>query len=291
MIRKIVSSFLFPVVRMLRLKFKILVLSLRNRFSIRSVQGDIPVILSVTSHGFRIQRLWLTLESVAFAQDRPERVIVWLDESLQLVGLPHSLKRLAKRGIEFRFVKDVGPHQKYYYAVDEALRTDRPLVTMDDDCIYPNWWLQTLYKEFLTMPNCINCYRARLLSFNQTGKLVPYNDWPYCNFSIPAANVFFTGVSGVIYPVTFLQSVADHGDRFKEVCPKADDIWLNYIAAKMVYPARQIYDISWDFPTVPMTQHMALWTENSKGGNDIQINMTYDLQTLKLIRESNYFNK
>lgn len=66
-----------------RLRITLLYLTIRNRFSRATALGDVPVILTLTSYGMRVTRLWITLESIARGNARPQRFIVWLNESLK----------------------------------------------------------------------------------------------------------------------------------------------------------------------------------------------------------------
>ena len=100
----------------------------------------------------------------------------------------------------------------------------------------------------------------------------------------PDPLAFLTGVSGVIYPVAFLQILRQAGDAFRETCPKADDVWINYHAAKAGFPVRQASDKPQRFADVPGTQETALWRSNVDGGNDRQILRTYDPETLSRLR-------
>ena len=250
-----------------------------NRISRKTILGSGDVIVSLTTHGDRIDQVYLTLESISRGRVRARRVTLWLDTSFRN-RIPSSLERLQKRGLEIFFVDDVGPHQKFFYAKELALSDGVPLVTIDDDCLYWSWWLERLIDGARKTPDNIVCYRARRLLFDGPGSLKKYNVWPLVDSSDPSPDVFITGVSGVIYPTDFLQELSVAGDNFKNVCPKADDVWLNYIASKSRKLARQLEHGSWDFPVVPKTQNMALWAGNSDGGNDVQLNCTYDADTL-----------
>ena len=42
---------------------------------------------------------------------------------------------------------------------------------------------------------------------------------------------FATGVSGVFYPMAMLRALAARGTEFMSRCPRADDIWLHWVAA------------------------------------------------------------
>lgn len=252
-------------------------------FSRRPAAGETPVIISVTTHGPRLAKLWVTLECVAGGEARPQRIIVWLDRELEGRTLPSSLLRLKARGVELRFVEDLGPHKKYYYAALEFGGGDLPLVTIDDDVVYPRWWLRVLFAAHRERPDIIHCFRARRLTFSDDGSLAPYPRWPFLTASGPSPCVFSVGVSGVLYPVHFVRLVANESESkpFLRSCPRADDIWLNYLAAKHRVHVAQVLPATQFFPSVIGTQENGLWANNATGGNDQQIRATYDAPTLR----------
>lgn len=274
---------IYSVCDTVRLRALMLWLALRNRVSSRSAIGDSPVVVSLTTHGRRVRCVWYTIESIARGQIRPSRIIVWLDVSLANIPLSPELMRLRDRGVEFKFVEDIGPHQKYYYAIEEALSGRAALATIDDDTIYWSWWLKELVAAQSATPDAIVCYRARTFSFQEDGQPAPYADWPLFLGDEAAPTVFFTGVSGVLYPLGFLTELQSLGTTFKAVCPRADDIWLNFVATQTGTAARQVFKEPFGFPEVPDTQDIALWTNNAAGGNDAQIRTTYDPKTLAKI--------
>ena len=50
---------------------------------------------------------------------------------------PESLRRLERRGLEVRLTQNYGPHTKYYPSLADAIADGLPLVTADDDILYP----------------------------------------------------------------------------------------------------------------------------------------------------------
>ncbi len=250
----------------------------------RSVIGTAPVVLSLTTHGHRLETVWGTLESIANGELKPNRTLLFLDEKFSRDQLPKSLKEFEARGLELFFVRDLGPHTKYFYAVPKALAADKPLVTIDDDVIYPTWWLARLHQAHEGNGDVINCYRARDMKFDYSGNLLRYRDWPMTASTEPRYSVFFTGVSGVIYPVAFLRVLDKAGEGFLDGCPKSDDIWLNFVAARTGFRVRQIAADAQEFPTMPGTQDLALARQNLTGGNYRQLLATYDAPTLARVR-------
>lgn len=269
-----------------RLKFKLACLHLSNLFSPISATGQAQFIVSLTSHGSRVDSLWIPLECIALGRLRPQRIIVWLNSDLKYVRLNSRLLRLRRRGVEFKYAPDLGPHTKYYYSLQECLASDLPLVTIDDDCIYWGWFLQRLSKASHQSPNSIIGYRVRRMRLSESESILPYHMWGFASDTHDHPLNFVTGVSGAFYPLSFVKILASYGTGFIKTCLKADDVWLNYIAARAGYPVRQLYSGPWDFPLIEGSQVKSLWSSNKIGGNDSQITSTYDQNTLEALKRA-----
>jgi hypothetical protein len=100
-------------------------------------------------------------------------------------------------------------------------------VTADDDIYYPQNWLELLYQSYLREPQFVHCHRARRITFQETGEIDSYNNWPQC-ISTGEASVlnFLTGVGGVLYPPGSLYQDVLKSDLFMRLCPTADDVWF-----------------------------------------------------------------
>lgn len=77
-----------------------------------AVAPDGPVV-SLTTHGKRIDSVYLTLESIARRSVLPSRIILWLDDLATFRNRPSSLRRLKDRGVEVQLAANYGPHTKY----------------------------------------------------------------------------------------------------------------------------------------------------------------------------------
>jgi len=248
-----------------------------------SVLGDGPVV-TLTTHGRRIHSVHLTIESIASGTLKPSRLILFVDEPQVMHTLPLALKRLCERGLEVQLSENFGPHTKYYPYVAGETSFAHALVTADDDILYPRYWLRALQRAHAAQPQLIHCFRAHLPLRSPDGTLAPYATWIPCETRTAAPHLFATGVSGVIYPPSFLSYLKKAGTSFRSCCPKADDIWLHVMALRHSYAIHQITRLPRHFPTVPDTQSMGLVHTNATGGgNDAQISATYtppDLQRL-----------
>lgn len=258
---------------------------LRNTTSRQSVVGTLPVSVSLTSYGERLRTVALAIESIAAGKSLPSRLILWLDHDAELPDgkLPKSLQRLQRRGLEICVAPNVGPHGKYFGYVNSLPRHEVPLVTSDDDIMYPRRWLASLYDAYLRHPQEIHCHWAKRITAPH-GLIDHYEHWPVATDTAPSQANFALGVSGVIYPPAMLSELARRGNAFTDFCPKADDIWLHWTALQAGIKIRQIQAKAHHFPLIPGTQGNSLLQSNvDDGGNNSSVQGLYsegDILTL-----------
>lgn len=261
-------------------------LPLVNRFRRSPVTQQGGPVVSLTTHGKRIAKVYIAIESIARGSIRPSRLILWIDDEALLNNLPISIRRLQKRGLEVRRSKNYGPHKKYYSYVESHEGFDTPLVTADDDFIYPRYWLKKLIEANQEYPETVNSFWAHEIAMNETG-IANYAEWKQCNNTRPRfRNSIHSGI-GTIYPPSFLMVLKQAGTAFEACCPKADDIWLHVQALRSGYRVRMILPRLpyFSFRGVPGTQHTALCHVNvDADGNDRQISATYTDADIHLLR-------
>lgn len=256
---------------------------LRNRVGRGAVVGHGDVVVSLTTHGARLSSVAFTIESIARGSSRPRRLILWLDDPAAFASLPDSLRRLQCRGLDVRLTENYGPHTKYFPALETALADQLPMVTADDDIIYPRRWLSTLLTAGREHGDAVNCYRAYVVKVAE-GALAPYATWPMCRTSEPSPSHFATGVAGVWYPIPMLQQLSSQGSEFMRWCPRADDIWLHWTALRAGIAIRQVSRTPQHFPYIPGTQIDTLMSVNVQNGdNDVRIAELYDQSDVLLL--------
>lgn len=244
--------------------------------------GDGPVV-SLTTYGQRTQWCYLVLESIARGSLTPSRTILWLDEERVFRAPPRALRRLVRRGLEIRLAENFGPHTKYFPYIESTTEFTGPLVTADDDTVYPRSWLARLVAEHEATPDQIVCYRARRITF-EGDRMTPYAEWDFSYAAEPSWLNFLTAVSGVIHPRAMLELLKERGRAFVELCPTADDVWMHNTAIRAGIRIRVIDGMSRTFPLIDETQGEALWFTNlTGGGNDQQIAATYSADDVRAI--------
>jgi hypothetical protein len=276
--------------RRFRLFVKVLYLQIRNLAVRTPCAGHLPVVVCLTTYGRRARWCHLTIESIAAGTARPQRLILWVDE-VELVRRPtRPIKRLQRRGLEVLPTPDWGPHKKYYPYVQSRTSHHVPLATADDDVIYPRWWLETLFDAGRGAKE-VTCFRAHVMRIG-AGAILPYTDWHECRTSEPSYRHVATGVSGVLYPESFLNRLRIAGDEFVKASPTADDLWLHASALRSGYRTRQVSGRPWLFDVLPINQgKRSLWYTNvARGGNDRQIARMYGPQDLARLRADELYN-
>lgn len=256
-----------------------------NRWSRRPVTGEVPVIVSLTTYGARSTVVHLAVESILAGGAKPKRFILWIDDESILDNLPPGLRRLQSRGLEILLSSNYGPHTKYFPTLPIALGESSPLVIADDDVLYPKNWLSDLVSRHKVDTNIVVCHRAHRITV-QGGAFSPYSEWPQVNDTRPSFNVFATGVSGVLYPVSLLAELSKQGERFLEVSPSADDVWLNAVAIGSGHRTAQVASQSKTYPVIPGTQKTALSRTNvGLNENDRQVQRAYSPELMRIVAE------
>jgi hypothetical protein len=274
-------AFAVNTVRKIPIYLSIFRLRLRNRYSRASITGEGGPTVSLTTHGLRLKNVFLAIESIARGSLKPSRLMLYLDVEEHVLHPLKTLQRLQRRGLE-----NLGPHTKIQPWIANAPSFSVPHVVVDDDILYPRWWLERLSMCAASDSVSIHAYRThRMVAADDGMSLTAYDTWPP-GLGKPSNLHFATGCSGIMLPPAFLQIMRDVGQGFRETCPRADDIWLTYLAIEHRIPISQVDQKSLHFDVIPGTQVTSLNASNVfEGQNDQQIKSTFQPSTLERIVE------
>jgi hypothetical protein len=231
-----------------------------------------PILLSITSIPERIELLLAHFDWYRSQAVKPERAVIWLDETVfsaadgaalhQRYGLPAEVTVCVR--------PDLGPQTKLLHALREY--GDRPIVTADDDIIYPADWFAGLAAAYTRAPQHIHAWRAHRIVIGDDGTPVPYAAWPWLapGEQGPSVWLFPTGTGGVVYPPGALADEVHNLTAMRELCPTADDIWFKAMALLRGTAAQKIAPDSREFPHIAGSERRMLWTINRER-NDSQL--------------------
>jgi hypothetical protein len=149
------------------------------------------------------------------------------------------------------------------------------IVTVDDDLVYPDSLLQTLFDCYLIHPDCVCAMRAHveMIDFQKPGEMVPYELWlPEYRDRVlePSMQLFATSGAGTLYQPDVLDKHVFNKEKFLELCPLADDVWLNILQLAKGTPTVVAAD-NYFLHLIAGTQETTLFDENvGSGKNDVQ---------------------
>ena len=90
------------------------------------------VIVSLTTIPSRITSSLFVVRLMMNQTVRPNEIHLYLGkDKFQKENLPDEIKNQTKIGLKIKFVEDIGPHTKYFYAIHE--HPDAIVITVDDD--------------------------------------------------------------------------------------------------------------------------------------------------------------
>ncbi len=205
------------------------------RKGINSKKKDKKIIISLTTIPSRLDKVWMTTESLLRQKKKPDKIILWLaEDEFQKIEIPRVLKKQQKRGLEIRYCKNLKSYKKFYYTMLE--NPNDYVLVVDDDFIYSEKLVEEMINLSAYYPDSIVCNRAHKIRSDKNG-LFPYLRWIlYEDRKIkdknPAFQNFLTSGGGSLFPVWLLNKEIFREDIFMKIAPTADDVWLNFNAWK-----------------------------------------------------------
>lgn len=233
------------------------------------------LIISMTSIPSRIDKSWITIESLLRQTYKPDKIILWLaEDEFRNVILPERLKKQQKRGLQIRYCGNLRSYKKYYYAAREY--PDDYVAVVDDDIIYTEDMLKILIKTYRKSPGDIVCHRSHYIQKHGT-RLRPYNEWIHYEErrhigEIHSFQNFFTSGAGTLLPMFRLSREVLNQEAFMGLVPYADDVWLNFCAWKSGIKTVNTRGICGHIITIESSSNRGLSRVNvTYGKNDEQI--------------------
>ncbi|WP_110687248.1 glycosyltransferase [Salinicola aestuarinus] len=236
--------------------------------SSHSLPGNLVV--SLTSYTKRFENLHLTLRSLLLQKVKPDALILWIAEE-EKEELPTRVWELRNYGVEIRFCENIRSYKKIIPTLKE--RPDSFVVTADDDVYYSPEWLESLLDSWDGDRKSIIAHRAHKIILDKRGKPSPYRQWQWEVSKDEEVDglTFPTGCGGVLYPPGVFHPDVTDIDKFMELSPGTDDVWLYWMASlnsSKVRSSGKGFDIiEW-----PNLNASSLWVENiTNGRNDKNI--------------------
>ena len=241
------------------------------------------VIVSLTSYGRRVREgvVCYSVYSILRQSLQPQRIILWFSETeWNDANLPKRVAALRNKGVEIRYCKDMRSYTKLFPSL--FLNPKESIVTIDDDILYSQHLIASLWAEYQAHPKDIIGTLVVQADLKQ-----PYTDWRFAPHGKQDLYYFAAGVGGVLYPAQSLQSDMLEYGLAARYAPYADDVWFwaaSLPVGTVKRRTRQRFStISFDAIYQYLHRGSALQHSNVKGNvltNDMQI-----AATMKYIKE------
>ena len=187
------------------------------------------VVVSLTTHGYRIYEASLAIESMMQGTVLPNRIVLWLDEQTQNQPLPQGLKNQQVRGLEIRYTRDIKAYTKLLPAVKAF--PNAAIVTIDDDIFYPADTLELLLRGHAEHPASI-CGNWIKQIVKKGNKLASFLKYPLVSHTDENHKYFIEGFAGTLYPAHCFSDELFNEEVFMKLTPYADDVWYSVLAIK-----------------------------------------------------------
>ena len=203
----------------------------KNGLNKQNTNPTNEIIISLTTIPSRLRYIPYVLGSLMRQTRKPDRIILYLDQTKFVdKKLPYFLRKYQKYGVEVIYCEDIGPHTKYYYAMQSYPHSI--IITVDDDVIYPTHMVDKLYTSYKKHPKSVSCGRAHHMTFDSDGNIKSYNEWDgEYDKCIDRPSMFLvpTGIGGVLYPPHCLYKDVFDKELIKYLAYYVDDIWLKFM--------------------------------------------------------------
>ena len=231
---------------------------------------DYEIIVSLTTYNKRIYDVHLAIESIMQGSLKPNRIILWLDDSYRNQELPITIRKQINRGLEIDYCNDIRSYKKLIPTLKKY--PSAAIITIDDDCIYNYDLIEKLVLNHKINTNAIQANRVTKMGMLDKSTLTPYLSWKDLTSSELSSSYlnFPTGCGGILYPPYSLHSEVLNEKVFMELCPTADDVWFKAMSLYNKRKVEHVYthnELGNDFLTNDRVQDIALYHKNTSHAN------------------------
>ena len=244
----------------------------------------LPPLISLTTISSRFnENILKTINSIIEQDCKIHSINLYISEDKFLLdkGISKNeslLKKIADKGINIYSTNNIGPYRKQIPILlqlsDSNAPPNTPIITIDDDIVYPKWIVRSLVEN-LECCEAVIAHRGREIVKNGNF-LSPYN-----NFLIPKESKSIlnlaNGKNGIAYKFKFFPKNKEDLLFGPVIAPTADDIWCKWITAQKGIPTiilepRAAFSTKYDFEESTSSNDESLFhSYNKSGTNDVAI--------------------
>ena len=188
------------------------------------IKREIPIIVSLCSKEENLRETEIALYSLFTQSILPNKIILWLDNELQLADLPYEITRLIKYGLDIRFTNDI-----FFTSTINTLKefSNSIVVTASDNIFYPKDWLEKLYHSYISNPQDIHAHLTKQIKTTEL-KILPYKTWKKNPEESSKYENFFILESGVLFPPKCFIDEVFRKDIYTKI--SSLNLWLWFMA-------------------------------------------------------------
>jgi len=120
----------------------------------------VDVVVSLTTIPSRLHSIHLVIRSLLKQTVRPTKIVLWVHKDLEK-KLPNKLNKLRSAIFEIRPTEGHSSHRKLIHSLKAF--PESPIVTCDDDLLYPKDWLEKLSVHAQKHPHKIIANQTRYI--------------------------------------------------------------------------------------------------------------------------------
>lgn len=245
-----------------------------NSRELNSIERNPRIVVSMTSFPARIGAVGSVIDQMLLQTVKPDEVVLWLSKEQfpeREKELPENLLEYKKYGVKIEWCDgDIKAYKKFIPALKKY--PDDLIIIIDDDLIYPIDLVEKLYEAHKQFPESIIASRVHEIGIDENGKIAKYRKWKkqigQDTYKV-RDDWFFTGGAGTLLPPHVFGAEIFNEETILELCPWADDIWLNIHAAMNHVPIVNIAANN-KLARIDVTQEECLQDINQQK-NDIQL--------------------
>ena len=246
---------------------------------------NLPPLISLTTISSRFNESILeTLDSIIKQDCEFHSINLYISEDKFLLdeGISKDepfLMEIANKGINIYSTINYGPYRKQIPILlqlsNSSAPPNTPIITIDDDVIYPNWIIKSFIENLESCESVI-CHRGR--EIKKDGNYLSQ----YKKFSVPKENKSFlnlaTGKNGIAYKFKFFPKNKEDLFIGPIIAPTSDDIWCKWVTAQRGIPTlilepNAAFKPKYDFKESTKSNDLSLFNSfNKLRSNDIAIN-------------------
>ena len=238
-------------------------------------------IVSFTSFGKRVPMIGKTIYALTKQTYNDFHLVLtlykddvkYIDEVIQLL-LDNNLLELIVAD------NDLGPHLKYYYAMQKYY--DKPIITVDDDRYYRTTTVQSLVEKYETLDYKSIISNCAIKMQRKGSRLLPYPAWVPFRLAPNEKSMLAMaeGFAGILYPpCCFANLQTDEFINGILECKYDDDLYLKVQAIKNKIPVTQA-NVKLSYAEADNITEMMEYNlhNNQNKGNTNRINMCYKFE-------------